>query len=80
MFLSSLSDRISVTLVACSEYSAKFTPDLALSEILDGPKGSGVPAVSNGLQLHTVDSLSEPSQASGYTREIEPGQAIWIPH
>lgn len=44
MFLSSLSDKINVMLVACSEYSAKLTPDFAVSEIFDGPKGSAVPA------------------------------------
>ena len=51
MFLSSLSDKISVTLLACSECRAKFTPDLAVSEIFEGPKGSGVPALSTAAEF-----------------------------
>ncbi len=31
-------------LVACSECRAKLTPDFAVSDIFEGPKGSAVPA------------------------------------
>ncbi len=45
--------------VACSENSAKLTPDLALSDIFDGPRGSGVPTQSSKEAV----SLSEHAHA-----------------